>query len=70
VLVPLFPGQLIPGYEHYASHRWPALMHTSSATGHFILVAFRLVAALNVAVGLPLSVIALTTFRARQRWAW
>jgi hypothetical protein len=37
-------------------------MHTSPATGHFILVAFRLVAALNVAVGLPLGVIALTTF--------
>jgi hypothetical protein len=64
------PGQLIPGYEHYTGHSWPALMHTSPATGHFILVGFRLVGALNVAVGLPLSVIALTAFRARQRWAW
>jgi hypothetical protein len=40
------------------------------ATGHVILVAFGLVGALNVAVGLPLTVIALTAFRARQRWAW
>jgi hypothetical protein len=70
MLALFFPGQLIPGYEHYAGHSWTALMHTSPATGHFILVAFRLVGALNVAVGLPLSVIALTAFRARQRWAW
>jgi hypothetical protein len=34
-------------------------MHTSPATGHFILAAFCLVGALNVAVGLPLSVITL-----------
>jgi hypothetical protein len=45
-------------------------MHTSPATGHFILAAFCLVGALNVTVGLPLSVITLTAFRARQRWAW
>ncbi len=70
VLALLFPGQLIPGYEHYTGHRWPALMHISPATGHFILVAFRLVGALNIAVGMPLSVIALTAFRARHRWAW
>lgn len=42
VLALLFPGQLIPGYEHYTGHIWPALMHTSPATGQFILVAFRL----------------------------
>jgi len=70
VLALLFPGQLIPGYEHYTGYSWPALMHTSPATGHFILAGFCLVGALNVAVGLPLSVIALTAFRARQRWAW
>jgi hypothetical protein len=35
-------------------------MHTSPATGHFILAAFCLVGALNVTVGLPLSVITLT----------
>jgi hypothetical protein len=28
-------------------------MHTSPATGHFILAAFCLVGALNVTVGLP-----------------
>lgn len=66
----MLPGQLIPGYEHYTGHSWPALMHTSPATAHFILVAFRLVGALNIAVGLPLAVITLTAFRARQRWAW
>jgi len=56
------PGQLIPGDEHYTGRSWPALMHASPATGHFIHVAFRLVGALNVAVGLPLGVIALTAF--------
>lgn len=65
-----WPGQLIPGYEHYTVQSWPALMHTSPATGHFLLVAFRLVGALNIAVGLPLAVIAVTAFRTRQRWAW
>jgi len=40
VLALLFPGQLIPGYEHYTGYSWPALMHTSPATGHFILAGF------------------------------
>jgi hypothetical protein len=70
VLALFFPGQLTAGYEHYTGHSWSALMHTSPATGHFNLVAFRLVGALNIAVGLPLIVIALTAFRAQQRWAW
>lgn len=50
----MFPGQLIPGYEHCTGHSWPALMHTSSATGHFILVAFRLVGALLTANAIAL----------------
>jgi hypothetical protein len=64
------PDQLIPGYEHYTSQGWSALMHTSPATGDFILVMFRLVGALNIAAALPLIVLALTAFLARQRWAW
>ena len=70
VLALFSPGQLIPGYEHYTGQSWPALMHTSPASGGFILLLFRLVGALNIAVALPLSVLALTAFRARQRWAW
>jgi hypothetical protein len=66
----LAPGQLIPGYEHYTSQSWSALMHTSPATGDYILVLFRLVGALNIAAALPLIVLAFTAFRARQRWAW
>jgi hypothetical protein len=39
MLAPFFaPGELIPGNEHYTGCSWPALMHTSPATGHFILV--------------------------------
>jgi hypothetical protein len=66
----LSPDQLIPGYEHFSRQNWTALMHTSPATGDFILVMFRLVGALNIAAALPLCVLALTAFRARQRWAW
>ena len=47
------PGQLIPGYEHYTGQSWSALMRTSPATGGFILLVFRLVGALNIAVALP-----------------
>lgn len=43
---------------------------TPRLTGRLILVAFRLAGALNVGVGLPLRLIALTVSRARQRWAW
>ena len=56
--------------SRYTGQSWPALMHTSPATGNFILLVFRLVGALNIAIALPLSVLALTAFRARQRWAW
>ncbi|MGY1617085.1 hypothetical protein ACI797_10105 [Geodermatophilus sp. SYSU D00691] len=64
------PRQLVPGFEHFTGRSWPQLRETDPGTGAFLLLAFRLVGALNIAAALPLAAIALTGYRDRQRWAW
>ena len=70
LLALLFPHQLVAGYEHYTNRPWAQLTETSPDVASFILATFRLVGALNVAAAIPAIAIALTAFRARQRWAW
>jgi hypothetical protein len=61
---------LVPGYEQYTGLSWAALTQDAPEIASFLLLVFRLVGALNVAAALPLIAIALTAFRAQQRWAW
>ena len=69
VLALLLPGQLIPAMS---TTRLQLACANAHLAGHRSLHPRCLLpgCALNVAVGLPLSVITLTAFRARQRWAW
>ena len=64
------PQVLVAGFVRYTGQSWVELMQEAPEIGNFLLLAFRLVGALNVAAALPLITIALTAFRAQQRWAW
>jgi hypothetical protein len=70
LLALLFPQLLIPGFERYTGRSWLELTRVSPHTARFILLAFRLIGALNVAAALPLIVIAITALRRCSRWAW
>jgi hypothetical protein len=64
------PQVLIPGFVQYSGQTWLAVVQQAPEIADFLLLAFRLVGALNVAAAVPLIAIALTAFRARERWAW
>lgn len=70
LLALISPEVLVPGFERYTGQSWVTLAQDAPEIAGFVLLAFRLVGALNVAAALPLIVIALTAFRAQQRWAW
>jgi hypothetical protein len=68
LLALISPEGLVPGFERYTGQSWVTLTQNAPEIASFILLAIRLVGALNVAAALPLIVIALTAFRAQQRW--
>jgi hypothetical protein len=70
LLALLSPQLLIPGFEQYTGRSWLELTQVSPDTASFMLLAFRLIGALNVAAALPLIMIAVTAFRRCYRWAW
>ena len=66
----MIPQVLTAGSETYSDGSWSGFAARENHAAGFILVAFRLVGALNVAVGLALLAIALMAFRRAERWAW
>jgi len=61
---------LAAGYEGFTGGSWAAFVATSPAAGNFMTVLFRVYGAYNVAFGLLGAVMAATTFRRGDRWAW
>ena len=59
-LLALFsPQVLIPGFVQYTGQNWVALVQQASEIANLLLLAFRLVGALDVAAAVPLIAIAL-----------
>lgn len=70
-LAPGCPGAcLTAGYETFTKQPWPDLVAASAATSTFLLMAFRVYGAYNVAFGVVATAVALTAFRRDEKWAW
>lgn len=69
VLAVADPEVLTSGFETYTGEQWGRFAGRAAAA-EFLLIAFRLMGALNVAVGLILLIVATTGFRMGHRWAW
>jgi hypothetical protein len=61
---------IIAGYEGFTQGSWSELVATSPATASFITLVFRLFGALCATFGILGVLIAATSFRRGERWAW
>jgi hypothetical protein len=75
----LVPGRLLgpgtapilaAGYESFTKRSWSVLRDTSPMTTEFITLLFRMFGVGNVEFALLAIVVAATTFRRGDRWAW
>jgi hypothetical protein len=70
VLAVADPEVLSAGFETHTREVWGGFAGREPSIAEFLLIGFRLVGALNVAVGVSLLIVAATGFRMGQRWAW
>jgi hypothetical protein len=64
------PSLLTAGYESYSSTSWPSLVAQAPETAAYLLLIYRMVGGLNVALGITLIAIIVGPFRRGERWAW
>jgi hypothetical protein len=64
--MPILPA----GYEGFSGASWPELAATTPMAANYMEVLFRMYGVFNVAFGLMAIAIAVTAFRAGERWAW
>jgi hypothetical protein len=64
--LPILPA----GYEGFSGASWPELAATAPMAANYMEVLFRMYGVFNVVFGLMATAIAVTAFRAGERWAW
>jgi hypothetical protein len=70
VLAVTTPSLLTAGYERYSGTSWASLVAQAPETAAYLLVVYRMVGGLNVALGFTLIAIIVGPFRRGDRWAW
>jgi len=70
VLAVATPSLLTAGYERYSGTSWTAVVAQAPATAAYLLLVYRMVGGLNVALGITLMAIIVGPFRRGERWAW
>ena len=70
VLALATPAILTAGYEHYSGQPWTSLVAQAPETAAYLLLVYRMVGGLNVALGITLIAIIVGPFRRGERWAW
>lgn len=64
------PAMMTPGYESFTDSSWTGLVASTPAVASYVLLLYRLVGGLNVALGLVLIAVTLGAYRRGARWAW
>jgi hypothetical protein len=64
------PSLLTAGYESYSGTSWASLVAQVPKTAVYLLLVYRVVGGLNVALGVTLIAIIAGPFRRGERWAW
>jgi hypothetical protein len=64
------PSLLTAGYEAYSGASWASLVARAPETAAYLLLVYRMVGGLNVALGITLIAIIVGPFRRGERWAW
>jgi hypothetical protein len=70
VLAVATPSLLTAGYESYSGTSWASLVARAPDTAAYLLLVYRMVGGLNVALGITLLAIIVGPFRRGERWAW
>jgi hypothetical protein len=70
VLTLATPSLLTAGYESYSGTSWATLVAQAPQTAAYLLLVYRMVGGLNVALGVTLIAIIVGPFRRGDRWAW
>ena len=70
VLAVATPSLLTAGYERYTGASWASLVAQAPETAAYLLLVYRMVGGLNVALGITLIAIIVGPFRRGERWAW
>jgi hypothetical protein len=64
------PSLLTAGYESYSGTSWTSLVARTPVTAAYLLLVYRMVGGLNVALGITLIALIVGPFRRGERWAW
>jgi hypothetical protein len=70
VLAVAKPSLLTAGYERYSGTTWASLVAQAPQTAAYLILTYRMVGGLNVALGITLIAIIVGPFRRGDRWAW
>ena len=70
VLAVATPSLLAAGYERYTGASWASLVAQAPQTAAYLILTYRMVGGLNVALGITLIAIIVGPFRRGDRWAW
>jgi hypothetical protein len=70
VLAVATPSLLTAGYESYSGTFWTSLVARAPETAAYLLLVYRVVGGLNVALGITLIALIVGPFRRGERWAW
>lgn len=70
VLAVATPSLLTAGYERYSGTSWTSLAARAPETAAYLLLVYRMVGGLNVALGITLISLIVGPFRRGERWAW
>jgi hypothetical protein len=64
------PAMMTAGYESYTGSSWTGLVASAPAAASYVLLLYRLVGGLNIALGLVLIAVTIGAYRRGARWAW
>jgi hypothetical protein len=64
------PALLTAGYASYSGESWAALVAQAPKTAAYLLLVYRLVGGLNIALGITLIALIVGPYRRGERWAW
>jgi hypothetical protein len=64
------PSLLTAGYASYSGQSWTSLVARAPETAAYLLLVYRMVGGLNIALGITLIALIVGPFRRSERWAW